>query len=218
MPPRKRKPRRPDARQARIDRAYLVMLLWQCEGCLTALQRGRAESTAARRRYDIRGTAVFVDHQQAFSEFQAALTFAANVSKMLWPRFLRTDERAAAMKRARRLRYILGIKRRDQVLYTVPTIRNNFEHLDTRLDEWAARTALGALGIHALASDKILQAEPGDRFTRYDPQRDSFLMLQDKVDLTKLEASITRVWRASVSMFRDIRGYLEQLDSAKESK
>jgi hypothetical protein len=188
------------------------MLMWQCEACLTALQRGRAESTAARRRYDIRGIAVFVDHQQAFSEFQSGLTFAANVSKILWPRFLRASERAAAMKRAKRLRYILGIKRRDPALYAVPTIRNNVEHLDTRLDEWAARTALGTLGIHALASDKILQAEPGDRFTRYDPERDSFLMLEDKVNLTKLEESITRVWRASVSAFRGIRVYLEQLE------
>jgi hypothetical protein len=207
---RKRPP--PDARQARIDQGYIVMLLWQCEACLTALQRGRAESTAARRRYDVRGSAVFVDHQQAFTEFQSALTFAANVSKMLWPRFLRPYEKATAMKRARRLRYILSIKKRDGVLYRVPTIRNNFEHLDTRLDIWAARTISGTIGIHALASDKVLKADRGDRFTRYNPERDAFLMLEDKIDLAKLEASITRVWQSSAHMFRSIRKYLERIE------
>ena len=194
------------------------MLLWQCEACLTALQSGRAESTAARRRYDVRGTAVFVDHQQAFSEFQSALTFAANVSKMLWPRFLRPSEVAPARKRAKRLRYILGIQRRDPVLYDVPTIRNNFEHLDTRLDAWAARTALGAIGIHALASERILQADKGDRFTRYNPDLDKFLMLDDKISLANLETSITRVWNAAAAQFHGIRRYLEVLEPRKVSQ
>jgi hypothetical protein len=157
-----------------------------------------------------------VDHQQAFSEFQSALTFAANVSKMLWPRFLRAPEKAAALKRAKRLRFILGIKRRDRILYAVPTIRNNFEHLDTRLDAWANRTVDGAIGIHALASDSVLQADKGDRFTRYNPGRDAFLMLEDKIDLTKLEASITRVWRSAAQQFRGIREYLEQIESAQK--
>ncbi|HLY01317.1 MAG TPA: hypothetical protein VKR56_02330 [Candidatus Cybelea sp.] len=194
------------------------MLLWQCEACLAALQRGRAESLAARRRYDVRGTAVFIDHQDTFSEFQSALTFAANASKMLWPRFLRTSERVPAMRRGRRLRYILGIKKRNPALYSVPTIRNNFEHLDTRLDAWAERTKVGAIGIHALASDKVLQGERGDRFTRYDQARDSFLMLEDKIDLKKLETSITQLWRVCAVRFHDIRRYLEQLESPQESK
>ena len=122
------------------------------------------------------------------------------------------------MKRARRLRYTLGITRRDHTLYSVPAVRNNFEHLDTRLDKWAEITAHGAIGIHALASDKVLQADKGDRFTRYDPDLDSVSMLEDKIDLKKLETGITRVRNASARVFRGIRDYLEELETPQESK
>jgi hypothetical protein len=193
------------------------MLLWQCDGFLTALQRGRAESLAARRRYDVRGSAVFIDHQQAFSEFQSALTFAANVSKMLWPRVY-PSESAAAEKRAKRLRYILGIKRRFHVLYSVPTMRNNFEHLDVRLDKWAKRTVEGAIAIHTLAGDKVLKVAAGDMFTRYDPTRDAVSMLDKRIDLKTLEASVIKIRNASALAFRDIRRFLERLESLPESK
>jgi len=151
--------------------------------------------------------------QQAHSDFQSALTFAGNVSKMLWPRMLRTTEVRPAKARARRLRYILGITERDKVLLNAPVVRNNFEHLDTRMDAWATRTT-GTIAIHTLIAESALRHIPvRDRFTRYDPTKDTFYMFGDRISVAKLEQSIKRVWSRAAGQYHGTQRYLERIRS-----
>jgi hypothetical protein len=157
--------------QALKDKAYLVFLIWQCEAFFVALHRARGEATAARRSADVTRRPHFVAHQQALADFQSALSFAGNISKFIWPvkSRLRSHEVKRASTRGRRVRKILGIKQRDRVLLNSPLIRNDFEHLDTRVDAWAELTIGGPIALHVVADekhlDKILES---DRFTRYD--------------------------------------------------
>jgi len=190
------------------------MLLWQLDSCLIALHRARGESNATRMRYDISERAVFTDHQQPVADFQSALTFASNVSKMLWPRIKEPVARKRGLARAKRLRRLLQIRRRDGVIYRVPDIRNNFEHLDERIDVWSERTAEGVMGVHALTSDRgLMRVDKGDRWTRYNPDNDTFKMLNHKVDLAELERRLKHVRYASVGLYRAIQRHLSKLEA-----
>jgi hypothetical protein len=206
------------AKKAQIlrDKAYVIFLIWQCEACLVALHRARGEAEAIRRHADVTRRPHFAVHQQAFADFQSALTFAGNISKLIWPvaKRLRRDEIKAALSRGRRIRLLLGIKQRDRVLFNSPAIRNNFEHLDNRVDVWAEGTTGGSIALHAVAGEKRLKGIPTkDRFTRYDPDADVFSMLGDKINLKRLEASVKRVWSASALVYRQILDYEALLES-----
>ena len=202
----------PTERQAIVDRAYLLFIVSQCEACLVAISRARGESDAARRRADV-FPPTWTNSSQAHSDFQSALTFAGNVSKMLWPRMLRAVEVKAAKARARRLRFILGITERDKVLLNAPVVRNNFEHLDTRMDGWATRTT-GTIAVHTLIDESALRHIPvRDRFTRYEPDKDTFHMFGKRISVAKLERSIMRVWQRAVAQYHGTQRYLERIGS-----
>ena len=202
--------RRPTQKQILVDKVYVVTLIWQCEAFITALHRARGESDKARRNADVTSESHFAHNQQAISDFQSALTFAGNISKIIWPikKALRKHEVAAGLKRGRRIRKILGIKARDSVLFRSPESRNNFEHFDVRLDAWSQTTTGTSIGLHALASEKALaHISRGNRFTRYDPDADTFRILDDKIDLKRLEASVKRIWMRASSVYRSILRY-----------
>jgi hypothetical protein len=65
-------------------------------------------------------------NQQAFSDFQSALTSAANVGKMPWPR--------KANARKDRFRRRLGDRMASALREATVKERNHFEHLDERVD------------------------------------------------------------------------------------
>jgi hypothetical protein len=135
------------------------------------------------------------------------LAFAANVAKFIWPsqKALRPNEIAPAMKRGRRIRNLLGIKKQDRTILQSPVVRHHFEHLDLRVDRWAKGTTGASIAVHALAGEKSLEAiSERDRFTRYDPSRDVLSVLDDKINLTRLEASVKAVWSRSSWVYRHI--------------
>lgn len=208
------------------DKAYVVFLIWQCEGFFVALHRARGEATSARRKSDVLRKAHFVAQQQAFSDFQSALAFAGNIAKFIWPirDRLRKREVTTAFSRGRRIRKLLQIKRRDEVLFKSPIIRNDFEHLDTRVDIWAEQTKGDPIALHALVPERFLsKIRESDRFTRYDPDTEILSMRNDKATLTnrisfkRLEVSVKRVFVRSALVYRDILDYEARLESQESA-
>jgi hypothetical protein len=168
-----------------IDRVYLQMLLWQCEACFVALHRARGESDSARRSADIERAPNYFANQQAFSDFQCALAFAANVGKMLWP--------PGKGARKERLRRLLGdVGGESSLRAATAKIRNHFEHLDERIDSWSASSNGGSVLIHSL-TDETFDIPASNLFNRYDPETETFWMLGDSIDLVELELSLKRI-------------------------
>jgi hypothetical protein len=189
-----------------IDRAYLIFLLWKCEAMMVSLDRAYSSHLEARRAADLSNAPVFSATQRAFTDFESALTFAADVAKMLAPRFLRPNERVAATTRARRIRKLLGLRKRHpslRLLHKALVMRNHFEHLDTRLDTWASQTKGTALLMHALSKDLSFVEQP-DRFNRFDPNTGQLKMLGDSIEVNKLLRVIVDIWNLALRANRGI--------------
>lgn len=101
---------------------------------------------------------------------QAFLVATANISKLLWGS--KQGEKPIVKQRQhdrRELRASLGVME-NSVLRLSPEFRNHFEHLDERIEEWAADSTH-----HNHADDTIGPAnmivgiDPGDMFRSYDP-------------------------------------------------
>jgi hypothetical protein len=196
----------PKQKQDFVDRLYLLFLLWHCEACFVAFDRAFIDHKEARRIADVVRYPSFLATQRSFSEFESALAFAANISKMLDPKFFWKGEKLAALARGRRLRKILEIKKRDSVLRVLRranVVRNHFEHIDLRLDKWAATTKGQHALMHALSADLIF-VEKHDRFNRFNPDTMNLLMLTDKIDTRVLYEAVMTIWRAALKANRDI--------------
>jgi len=72
-------------KQDKVDRAYIIFALWQCEGFITAADRAFSEAQSSRRAVTLAQSPNFFVSQQAFCDFASALNFAANLAKMLRP-------------------------------------------------------------------------------------------------------------------------------------
>jgi hypothetical protein len=154
---------KPTVRQQRdfVNLAYLLFLRWECEGFFTSLKRANLRFIQAGRGSDVKSRGK--PHEQAFRDMHSALAFAANISKMLW--------NIKCKDRARQLRRVLGIRGRYKVL-SDKRLRNAFEHLDERIDEWVTRSEKHIIGMHLLVDDwrrlpGVDQTDVGTRKKRY---------------------------------------------------
>lgn len=194
------------------DHTYYAFLAWQCDACLTAIARAqwalfyRASGSAQVRRIDS------LQQQQAFSDLHSAVVFGSNISKMLWPK-PRTHEKARAKAREQRLRGRLTFGGPHGVFVDVVRVRDNLEHVDTRLDTWAANSSKhGPLVLHGVATEEALKrVNPRDRFTWLDPNTQLLSVFGKTVNIEELEKQVVFTHANVVSAMNDIRAQLEPL-------
>src|SRR5471032_3318265 len=92
---------------------------------------------------------------------------------------------------------MLKIGKRDLViLQDAIAVRNEFEHVDERLDRWSETG--GTLMMHAVSSDARHIART-DRFNLYNPITKELLMLTKRVKITRLYDVVWRVWFAAIA-------------------
>jgi hypothetical protein len=165
--------------QSWIDaNVYLTALEWECHSFHDALSAAEQ---------------CFADRQQraGFTRLHSAITFAANVSKMLWPR-QPPGRGAAARARGERLRLVLEIEHEPAL--TNVSLRNALEHIDERIDTWVENSPNHNFTIFSLGpANMIAGIRIEDVFFSYDPAQREVRMLGDNIDIYALEASIRRV-------------------------
>lgn len=187
-----------DGRDFLVDAVYLIFIEWQCEAFFAALDRALGRTVSSPQDRAITNLS---SRWQAISDFHSALTAASNVKKMLWPEGFRNKaERTSGLARAARLRKLLRIRaeREPRVLKVASVLRNDLEHADSRLDEWAAEMNLNAFVSHAVWRD-LRSFGVTDRLGRWNPETGILQMFGRKVNATRLEAAIFRIWvRAAV--------------------
>jgi hypothetical protein len=188
--------------QEGVDLNYLLFIHWQCCGFTAALTRGKAL---------LAQTQTYATTELGFADLFSAISFAANVGKMLWP--APTDKtRHLADPRGVHLCALIGITVKDPILSNYK-VRNTFEHLDERLDEWAAATNRN-FGIHALSSIPLMGgpgASAQETFDRYDPKGNVLHMQADSIDLTALQQSVDSIKAKALAEIRRIQPLAAQI-------
>ena len=122
-----------------VDLMYLAVLQHQCEGYVDGLDD--VERLASEARVVI-GTS-YADPLEferkriaairvLFHRLQFTLSCAANASKILWS----PSSKAVAVERGKRLRNLLDVDDDDPIIRQ-RDLRNDFEHIDERLDDWS---------------------------------------------------------------------------------
>lgn len=122
--------------------------------------------------------------ERLFYALQNLLNAGANVSKLLWGS---KGRRADARKR---LRESIGISD-DSPLREV-TMRNNFEHLDERLDAWWLKSTRHNY-IDLLVGRPILGTEDIDKFRHFDPYTCDLVFWGEKFNLQTLVDEAARI-------------------------
>lgn len=102
------------------------------------------------------------DVQRVWSSAQAFLGAVANLSKLLWPYYRSGEQRFS--DRGERLRQILNAD--DLGVLRDRDLRNDFEHFDARLEEWAATIAGRPFIDGNINAHLMLRDIPQDRWLR----------------------------------------------------
>jgi hypothetical protein len=187
--------------QEHVDLAYLTILLWQCDSFVNAMVR--LNTSLSKADFFRRST----DYDEVFADVQSVITFAANVGKMLWPD---PKPRMADIAKARagRLQQLVGI-RNDKALED-RRIRDDFEHIDERIDLWTQRQPAN-LVIHFVTDDDAMAVgNPTDYFTRLNRKTLVASMLLHRVNLQELSDSVIKVRAAAIRVIQDIEARRQQ--------
>ena len=163
------------------DSGYLEFLLYLCDGFSVSL---------ARATQILHGFPP--DARQGFRDIHSALAFAANISKMLWPTTTAQDH-AVAKPRGKRIRALLQLNQGDPVLKSSVVLRDDLEHLDTRIDEWSATAGRNRIQFYIGDLTLFREYEAQEIFHHYDPRDRSTTFFRRAVNLTELDVSVTRV-------------------------
>ena len=119
---------------AKLQPIYVRAIRGQCAGALRCCQDFEMSLQRMNELAKVDNTAELQEEfQRVWQSLQMFLTFAANISKFLWP------QNPAAKSRADDLRQLLGVA--DNSPLSDRTARNHLEHIDERLDKWALDTA-----------------------------------------------------------------------------
>jgi hypothetical protein len=158
----------------RMDR----MLLWlfrshvleQAEVLAAALERATR---------DLRAPTVWVDLQQA-------VLAAGNLSKLLWGQEgKRTEER-------RPLRESIGVD--DSSPLRLPRMRNHFEHMDERLEQWWRESERHNFADRNIGSRNSVEGlSEKEHFRWYDPETGILSFWGDQLDLREIGAEVIRI-------------------------
>ena len=176
--------------QLTIESFYLLFLIWECQ----AFDDARKRAVDNLHALEEKGGEPDPDTQRRiFADFQAAVAFAANVAKMLWPVPGTAAKQRRARKRAERLRNLIDIQR-DAVLEN-RKLRNALEHLDEYLDEWA-RLPRDMVTNMVTSDPKALTFRPEDVFGLYNPKTSTLTVLGYSVNVDHL---CNAVWGVSAA-------------------
>jgi hypothetical protein len=132
--------------------------------------------------------------QQIMSAAQSMLGAGAMVSKLLWP----VRNRGFSKRRAAYLRTILSVDSLE--LRTIEgqkgrELRNNFEHLDERLDDLFEESPNRHIADYIIGDKSIIGGNVSVTWLRQlDPERAVLSLLDQEVDLKDLQADLDRLW------------------------
>jgi len=123
--------------EERVRRIFLSEAGWQCNFALIAVG-------------DLKQALQTQDEERIWYSLHAFLVAAGNISKLLWPgrnktpRKPKVQGRPQIPKRGEELRAHLSIPKDSPMV--ARRVRNHFEHLDERLEAWAAQPQTGLYG------------------------------------------------------------------------
>lgn len=161
-----------------LERVYLGQAKQECEACYVAIQ---AFNQAANGDDD---------------PFIHAITFvhrAASISRIFWPPGgFKKESRLRSQRRGDHLRSSLKIGADHPIQSR--TLRDNFEHFDERLDEWAEESKNKNL-VHKFIGPRsaVRGIEDGDIILHYDPTTKIFAFRGQKFDLQALVNGVTDI-------------------------
>jgi|SRR5215469_372290 len=124
---------------------------------------------------------------QILYAIQNLLNAAANISKMLW------GQKGKLASQRARLRDSIGIAD-DSPLRNV-TMRNDFEHMDERIDKWWAESKAHnhADRIIGPKDSTIVGIEPTDMFRMFDPQTTDVIFWGEEFNIRALVTEVQRI-------------------------
>jgi hypothetical protein len=125
----------------------------------------------------------------SYAYIQSFLTAAANVSKLLWDSGLQTERIV--------LRNALGVSD-DSPLFG-RNIRNDFDHIDDRLDTWRKRSKTYNyvdMNFRVTGNMSIKDGVPEDIFRDYDPDTKTLIFWGSKLDLGKMCEAVVQIEKA----------------------
>ena len=107
------------------------------------------------------------DHTIVWMNLQTILVSAANLSKMCWGSRGGNEEARRRREEARRpLREALRVA--DDSPLRDPDLRNDFEHFDERVEEWAERPDRGGFVGRNISFGPVHFSRPEERFHHFD--------------------------------------------------
>ena len=190
----------------RFEEIYLRELLIQCEYALVGVAHMEA---------------LIKDGPAAlfFREAQGFLSYAAAVSRILWPpRVPDSSKRQRANSRGSYLRTVLGIGE-DHVLHK-RTLRDHLEHFDERLDQWAQETTHRGFVDLCIGPATAVIAGPaigrGDFFRVFEPGRKVFTFRGEEFDIQELVTGVEGVKKAVLERFPVVEKAVQQAVAADD--
>jgi hypothetical protein len=126
-------------------------------------------------------------HGMWFS-LQAFLVASANISKLLWG--------SGGKQEAKRpdLRDRLGVS--DASVLRDPDLRNDFEHIDSRLDLWLADPNRGPyVGRNIGPPGMVMGPDPSRRFHHFDPETGIVTFWEHSVSVPSILAEVSALLR-----------------------
>jgi hypothetical protein len=137
---------------------------------------------------DLNAALVNGDPRATFYAIQNLLNAAANASKVLWG----SGGKLAAVRLP--LRESIGVT--DESPLHIPSMRNNFEHLDERIDVWWAKTKTrGNIDLNIMPRGMIHRAvaDPLDEFRNFDPITTDLTFWGQEFNLRALVEEVNRL-------------------------
>lgn len=130
------------------------------------------------------GESVNSDSERLWLGITALVNASANISKILWPDKKRTRQE---------LIDVLVVEEASPL--TDRRLRNHFEHIDHRIEQWWATSSRRNIVDTLVGSrDSVSGIDPGDFFRSYDPETNHVRFQHDAFDLQALVDELERVF------------------------
>jgi hypothetical protein len=193
------------------DVVYLLFLIWECR----AFHDARSRIREALDGYEKVVTADEALERRVFADFQSAVTFAANVGKMLWPNTRHKEKQLRAQLRGARLRHLLNIHHDNRL--ESRNLRNALEHFDEYLDTWASTgtsfMVISAIYPYLLHPTMGSNSKPEEFFWLYDSSTFTLTVLGHSVNFDELSRAVSSVLDAALVAMREAQRRARQTSS-----
>lgn len=155
-----------------LVRLFQYHVIEQCETVLRAMARIRSNPEAP----------------DVWADLQSVVLAAGNLSRLLW------GQSASARASRRPLRESIGVG--DESTLRLRGMRNHFEHIDERLDEWWRDSAQHYYADRNIGprTEMLSGLQDVERFRHFEPDTGTLWFWGDRLELEAIESEVARIY------------------------